>query len=181
MSGPDDTGGPDTVPARPVPVAVALGANLGDRAATLRSALRRLQAEAGLTDVRVSAMYETPPVGGPEQGPYLNAVLVARCSLSPRQLLHAGLRVEAEHGRDRSVRWGPRTLDVDVLVHGGTVCADPELTLPHPRARGRGFVLVPWAEVDPDAELPGPDGGRVADLVRTAADAPHARRTDLGW
>lgn len=163
--------GLDDAPAEPVRAALALGANLGDREASLRSAVADLANVPGVRLLCVSPVYETPPVGGPAQGSYLNAVVVVATTLSPRSLLRAVHRVEHAHGRVRSVRWGPRTLDVDVLAHGDLVAADEELTVPHPRAHERGFVLVPWAAADPDAVLPGPHGGRVADLAAAAPDA----------
>ncbi|MFP5335203.1 MAG: 2-amino-4-hydroxy-6-hydroxymethyldihydropteridine diphosphokinase [Actinomycetes bacterium] len=175
--------GLDDVPAGPVRAALALGANLGDREATLRSAVADLAAVPGVRLLHVSPVYETPPVGGPTQGPYLNAVVVVATTLSPRALLRAAHRVENAHGRVRSVRWGPRTLDVDVLTHGELVAADEELAVPHPRAHERGFVLVPWAAADPDAVLPGPHGGPVRDLAAAAPDASAVTRrpdVDLG-
>lgn len=165
----------DVPPGSPVPVVLALGGNLGDRARTLRSAVRALRSVPGLDEVRASPVYETPPVGGPEQPPYLNAVVSARSRLSPRALLREAQRIEAEHGRRRTVRWGARTLDVDVLAYGDLVTGDPELTLPHPRAHERGFVLVPWAALDPRAVLPGPAGGTVARLAAAAPDAAEVR------
>ena len=165
----------DVAPSAPVRVVLALGANLGDRGATLRSAVRALRQLPELDDVTVSPVYETPPVGGPEQPAYLNAVATARTRVAPRQVLREAQRIEAEHGRERTVRWGARMLDVDVLAYGDLVGTDPELTLPHPRAHERGFVLVPWAALDPHAVLPGPTGGRVADLATAAPDAPAVR------
>ena len=168
----------DVAAQAPVGVVLALGSNLGDRAATLRSAVAMLRDVDGLLDLRVSPVFETPPVGGPEQGPYLNAVVAGRTTLAPRAVLGAAQRVEAAHGRERVVRWGPRTLDVDVIAVGDLVSSDAELTLPHPRARERGFVLVPWAVVDPAAVLPGAHGGPVAELATAAADSAQVRRTD---
>ncbi len=147
-----------------VRVALALGANLGDRAATLASAVAELVATDGVRLVAVSPVHETDPVGGPaEQPPYLNAVLVADSLLAPDELLALAHRVEDAHGRVRTERWGARTLDVDLLAVDAVVSSDPDLTLPHPRAHERAFVLVPWAEVDPDFDVPGK--GRVADLL----------------
>jgi 2-amino-4-hydroxy-6-hydroxymethyldihydropteridine diphosphokinase len=111
-------------------------------------------------------VYETVPVGGPPQPEYLNAVLIAETTLPATALLRRGQAVEATFGRVRQEVWGPRTLDVDVIVYGDVVSDDPELTLPHPRARERAFVLAPWLDADPDAEIPGQ--GRVAELLDAA-------------
>jgi 2-amino-4-hydroxy-6-hydroxymethyldihydropteridine diphosphokinase len=143
--------------------ALALGSNLGDRAASLTAAVGDLAAVAGLSVVAASSVYETGAVGGPEQGAYLNAVLVVETALDAHDVLAAALEVEALHGRVRLERWGPRTLDVDVLALGAEVSDDPVVLLPHPRAHERGFVLVPWAEVDPTFAVPG--RGRVLDLL----------------
>jgi dihydroneopterin aldolase/2-amino-4-hydroxy-6-hydroxymethyldihydropteridine diphosphokinase len=154
---------------------LALGTNLGDRGATLASAVADLARTPGLEVVATSPVVETAPVGGPEQPDYLNAVVAVRSTLPPHQLLAACLRVEARHGRERRVRWAARTLDVDVITYGDLVLDTPDLVLPHPRAAGRAFVLAPWAALDPQAllPLPGPGGGssaraRVADLLADA-------------
>ncbi|GAA2005692.1 2-amino-4-hydroxy-6-hydroxymethyldihydropteridine diphosphokinase [Nakamurella flavida] len=143
---------------------LSLGSNLGDRAAHLRTAVAAL----GPAVLAVSHLYRTPPWGPVPQPDYLNLALVARDDdLGPAGWLARCRELEAAAGRDRSVRWGPRTLDADVVtVRMGdldVVDDDPELTLPHPRAAARAFVLVPWAEIDPDAELPG--HGPVAALL----------------
>ncbi len=157
-------------------VVVALGSNLGDRGETLAAAVAALEGVAGLTVTAVSGVVETDPVGGPEQPPYLNAVAVGRSSLPPAALLARLHDIEAAHGRTREIRWGARTLDLDLIQFGTPgssreVMSDDEaLTLPHPRAAERAFVLAPWADADPRATLrvaPGPDGIRlVSDLVR---------------
>ena len=144
---------------------LSLGANLGDRAGTLRQALVTLR-EHGL--VARSTLYETPPWGPVEQPPYLNAIAVVRGDRDAAGWLALAHELEQAAGRTRDVRFGPRTLDVDVVTvtaDDGTpvLSTDPELTLPHPRAAERAFVLVPWLALDPAAELPG--HGRVADLV----------------
>lgn len=157
---------------RDVAVVIALGANLEDPAATLASAVDRLTRTRGLRVTGRSALVETDPVGGLDQPAYLNAVVVGRSRLSARALLERLHRIEAEHGRTREVRWGARTLDLDLIAYGEARSDDPELTLPHPRAHERGFVLVPWADVDPDAQLTVPDGGRR--LVRELADEHRA-------
>ncbi|OLT43284.1 2-amino-4-hydroxy-6-hydroxymethyldihydropteridine pyrophosphokinase [Serinicoccus sp. CNJ-927] len=152
---------------RDVPVVIALGANLGgtdgaEPAETLRAAVGRLRRLRGLRGVRASRSFVTAPVGGEAvagQPDYVNAVVLARTSLSPASLLAALHRVEAAFGRTREVRWGARTLDLDLVQYGdpsaGTdvVSEDPELTLPHPRSHERAFVLVPWADLDPAATL----------------------------
>ena len=154
---------------------LALGTNLGDRSATLQGAVRALAAQPQLRVVDVSAVYETDPVGGPEQPPYLNAVALVETTLGAEALLAAAQRVEAAYGRVRDVRWGARTLDVDLVALGDEVRSTSRLTLPHPRAHVRGFVLVPWLDVDPDAVVAG--HGRVADLV-AGLDVSGVRPTD---
>jgi 2-amino-4-hydroxy-6-hydroxymethyldihydropteridine diphosphokinase len=131
-------------------VAFGLGSNLGDRLVALQRAVDVLSAEASHQVVGVSPVYETEPVGGPEQGDFLNAVLVIDSLLSPSQLLALAQRCEEEAERVRNERWGPRTLDVDLLAVGDCRSDDPSLTLPHPRVAERAFVLKPWADVDPD-------------------------------
>lgn len=142
-------------------VAFGLGANLGDRVAALQGAVDVLAPH--LVDPVVSSVYETAPVGGPEQPDYANAVLVGDTDDEPLALLALAHEAEQAWHRTREIRWGPRTLDVDVLVVGDIVSDDPVLTLPHPRAAERAFVLVPWLEADPHATLPG--GRRVAGLL----------------
>lgn len=136
-------------------VAIALGSNLGDRLANLRRAVTALQQLGEMT--AVSSLYETEPVGGPEQGPYLNAVVVLDSTLDPARLLEEALRIEDEAGRVRSQRWAPRTLDLDLITAVGPEGAvrrhPPDLSLPHPRAAERAFVLVPLAEAWPQAPL----------------------------
>lgn len=174
--------GLDEQPAGPVPAVVALGANLGDRLRTLQAALDDLDGYEGVHVFVVSPVVETAPVGGPEQPDYLNAVTLLETTLSPLELLAACQQVEAEHGRTRDVRWGPRTLDLDLIVYDRLVAASPELLLPHPRAGERAFVLDPWLAADPQACLPGPDGGEiaVADLLDRAPDRAGLRhRPDL--
>jgi dihydroneopterin aldolase/2-amino-4-hydroxy-6-hydroxymethyldihydropteridine diphosphokinase len=166
---------------RGVPVVVALGANLGDARATLESAVRAVAALPGMRVRAVSPLVETDPVGGPEQPAYLNAVLVGDTTLTPADLLCGLHEIEAEHGRTREIRWGARTLDLDLIQVGvpGTaseVCRDgAELTLPHPRAHERAFVLVPWAQADAAATVRAGDRvTSVAELV-TAVDTSGVR------
>jgi 2-amino-4-hydroxy-6-hydroxymethyldihydropteridine diphosphokinase len=159
---------------------LALGSNLGDRLATLQGGVDALLGAPGLALVALSPVYETVPVGGPPQPEYLNAVLIAETSLPPADLLRRAQAAEAAFGRVRHEVWGPRTLDVDVIVYGDVVSDDPELTLPHPRAQERAFVLAPWLDADPDAEIPGQ--GRVAALldavVARSGGQPGVRRLD---
>lgn len=152
---------------------LALGANLGDPAAALQSAVDAL-ADGGKV-LAVSGVYQTAPVGGPPQPDYLNAVVMLDTELTSNEVLSFAHSVEAAAGRERLVRWGPRTLDVDVIVYDDVVSSDPMLTLPHPRAHERAFVLAPWAEIAPTASLPG--RGRVVDLLDTV-DTTGVRRLD---
>ena len=173
-TGPGSTGtggtGPGGTGRRTV---LALGSNLGDRLAALQGAVDALLGRPGLALVALSPVYETVPVGGPPQPEYLNAVLIADTALPAADVLHRGQAVEAAFGRVRQEVWGPRTLDVDVIVYGDVVSDDPELTLPHPRAQERAFVLAPWLDVDPDAEIPG--RGRVAALLDAAVASSGGR------
>jgi dihydroneopterin aldolase/2-amino-4-hydroxy-6-hydroxymethyldihydropteridine diphosphokinase len=160
---------------RETPVVVALGSNVGDSLETLRDAAVALF---GLIDLdAVSPVVETDPVGGPDQPPYLNAVVTGTTSLSPRALLRLLHDVEAAHGRTREVHWGPRTLDLDLVQYGDPAfntdvqMDDAALTLPHPRAHERAFVLVPWLLADPEATL------RVSGEVRRVADLVAAMDT----
>lgn len=155
-----------------VPAVVALGANLGDRRATLERARQALAERVLTAGLAVSDLVETDPVGGPEQPDFLNAVAVGLTRLSPTALLRTLHEIEAESGRVREIRWGPRTLDLDLIQYGdpatGTdvLSSSERLTLPHPRAHERGFVLVPWLQADPDAVLRIDDRPqRVAELV----------------
>jgi 2-amino-4-hydroxy-6-hydroxymethyldihydropteridine diphosphokinase len=144
-------------------VTLSLGANLGDRLASLQRAVDLLAAQ-GVRVAASSRVWETDPVGGPSgQPPYLNAVVRAETSLEPEDVLRAANRVEAALGRRREVRWGPRTIDVDVLLYDDLRRDDPELTIPHPRMTERAFVVLPLLDLDPAPVLP--DGTRVLDLA----------------
>lgn len=144
--------------------AVGLGSNVGDSASILADAVARLAATDGVRLTAVSSLYRTEPVGGVAQEDFFNAVVVGETTLRAAELLARCHEIETAHGRTRDVRWGPRTLDLDVLTYGDEVSDDPTLTLPHPRAHERAFVLVPWLEADADASVPG--RGTVGDLVR---------------
>jgi len=161
-------------------VALGLGANLGDRVAALQGAVDLLAPL--LREAAVSSVYETAPVGGPADQPdYANAVLVGDTDLDPHRLLDAAHDAEQAWHRTREVRWGPRTLDVDVLAVDDLELHDPDLVLPHPRAHERGFVLVPWAEVDPGFVVAG--HGLVSELAERAVERDGAdavrRRSDV--
>jgi dihydroneopterin aldolase/2-amino-4-hydroxy-6-hydroxymethyldihydropteridine diphosphokinase len=140
-------------------VVIALGANLGSVQATLTAAVRQLAELDGLGITAVSDLFETDPVGGPEQPAYLNAVVLARTRLAAYGLLTELHRIEDDHGRVRETRWGARSLDLDLIQYGDPqsssdlVSKDPELILPHPRAHEREFVLAPWLAVNPEAVL----------------------------
>lgn len=157
---------------------VALGSNLGDRAALLRRAAAAL---GGLGRVRArSSLYETAPVG-PPQPPYLNAVVLVQTALGPRELLAALLAIECSLGRVRDVRWGPRTIDLDLVALGDVRCADPDLVVPHPEAARRAFVLAPLVEVAPAFLLPGQGVARALFAALPAADRAGVRPTPLAW
>jgi 2-amino-4-hydroxy-6-hydroxymethyldihydropteridine diphosphokinase len=144
-------------------VVLAVGANLGDRLGTLQGCVNAIGRLPDTDVLAISPVYQTAPVGGPPQPDYLNAVLTVSTGLGPRELLEAAHGIEAEFGRVREVRFGPRTLDIDIVSYAGQVSDDPVLTLPHPRAHERAFVLAPWLDVDPQATLPG--RGRVRELL----------------
>ena len=134
---------------------IGLGANLGDREATLRRALELLDGRPGITVAAVSTLRETDPVGRLDQPRFLNGAARLETDLPPRALLDALLDVERELGRERTVRWGPRTVDLDLLVHGELELDEDGLTVPHPRLHERRFALEPLAELAPGLVVPG--------------------------
>ncbi len=144
---------------------IGLGGNVGDAEATLRSALERLDALPGTRLRAVSRMHRTAPVGGIEQADFINAVVQVETALPAVELLRSLFEIERAHGRDRAreQRWGPRTLDLDLLLYGEDVIDVDGLTVPHPRIAERAFVLVPLAEIAPDAVIPG--HGRVREVL----------------
>jgi 2-amino-4-hydroxy-6-hydroxymethyldihydropteridine diphosphokinase len=159
---------------------VALGSNLGDRLGILQASVDALADLPEVEVMAISPVYETAPVGGPEQPDYLNAVVRLRTSLGPLDLLGRLHDIEAASGRVRDVRWGARTLDLDIITYGDLTSSDPVLTVPHPRAAEREFVLAPWHDLDPDATVPG--AGPVADLLaglRAGAGSLGLRRTEF--
>ena len=137
---------------------VGLGSNLGDREATILAAVAALRGV-----VAVSQLRETDPVGVTEQPAFLNGAVALETELSPRELLNSLLAVERELGRERRERWGPRTIDLDLLLYGTETLEEPGLTVPHPHLHERRFALEPLAELDPDLVVPG--RGRVGDLL----------------
>jgi 2-amino-4-hydroxy-6-hydroxymethyldihydropteridine diphosphokinase len=147
-------------------VAIGLGSNLGDRSHHIADAVAALADTGPL--VRVSSLYETAPIGGPKQGAYLNSVVVLDTLLSPQDLLARCLAIEKEHGRERRERWGPRTLDLDILLYDDLEVSEPGLTVPHPRMTERRFVLEPLLEAWPDAALP--DGTPLTSSLTLVSD-----------
>ena len=147
---------------------LGLGSNLGDRLANLQGAADRLADEDGVALEASSRVWETSPVGGPPQPDFLNAVLRVRTELAPGDLLAACARVEAALGRERRERWGPRTIDVDVLLFDEAVVDEADLVVPHPRLVERAFVVLPLLELDAEATLP--DGTRLVDLRLDGSD-----------
>lgn len=161
---------------------VAIGANLGDRIGTLRVAADTLRKADKLVVHATSPLYETAPVGGPEDQPsYLNAVICIETELSPNDLLDFLLAVERENKRVRGVRWGPRTLDLDILYYDNLISVDSKLVIPHPRLHERRFVLQPLADIAPDLVHPiirqttvelleGLPHGDIDDIVKVMVD-----------
>lgn len=145
---------------------VALGSNLGDRLGQLRAGVEGLRRVGEV--VAISALYESDPVGGPDQGPYLNAVVVLETRLTPEELLDALHRIEGDSERTRDVHWGPRTLDLDLITYDNREVALPHLQIPHPRAHERRFVLAPAVEVAPEVRLA--DGSSPAQAVVRVQD-----------
>ncbi|WP_031041653.1 2-amino-4-hydroxy-6-hydroxymethyldihydropteridine diphosphokinase [Streptomyces sp. NRRL F-5650] len=169
----------DTTLSNPKRAVIALGANLGNRLETLQGAIDALEDTPGVRVKGVSPVYETEPWGvAPDSQPsYFNAVVIVKTTLPPSSLLERAHAVEEAFHRVRDERWGPRTLDVDIVSYAEVVSEDPQLTLPHPRAHERAFVLAPWLDVDPGATLPGQ--GRVADLLAQVTRDGVAPRADL--
>lgn len=158
---------------------IGLGSNLGNRLETLQGAIDALEDTPGLRVKAVSPVYETEPWGvDPGAQPsYFNAVVLIKTTLPPSSLLERGHAIEEAFERVRDERWGPRTLDVDIVTYQDVISDDPVLTLPHPRAHERAFVLVPWHDVDPAAEVPGL--GAVSGLLARVGREGVQPRADL--
>ncbi|MGW6010767.1 2-amino-4-hydroxy-6-hydroxymethyldihydropteridine diphosphokinase [Streptomyces sp. NPDC055210] len=158
---------------------ISLGSNLGNRLETLQGAIDALEDTPGVRVKAVSPVYETEPWGveTDSQPSYFNAVIVLKTTLPPSSLLERAHAVEEAFHRVRDEHWGPRTIDVDIVAYADVVSDDPTLTLPHPRAHERAFVLAPWHDVEPEAQLPG--RGPVAQLLAAVTRDGVAPRADL--
>jgi 2-amino-4-hydroxy-6-hydroxymethyldihydropteridine diphosphokinase len=169
----------DTTLQNPKRAVISIGANLGNRLETLQGAVDALEDTPGVRVKAVSRVYETEPWGVEpgSQPSYFNAVVVLKTTLPPSSLLERAHAVEEAFNRVRDERWGPRTIDVDIVAYADVVSDDPRLTLPHPRAHQRAFVLAPWYDVDPQAQLPG--HGPVADLLAAVTREGVEPRDDL--
>jgi 2-amino-4-hydroxy-6-hydroxymethyldihydropteridine diphosphokinase len=156
---------------------IALGSNLGDRGEHIQSAAAEIAAIDGVKLIKLSGIVESFALtlaGVDETKPkYLNAVALVDTSLKPKELLAALQNVENQHGRVRLEKWGSRTLDLDIIDFGGQIKVGKELTLPHPRAYQRAFVMVPWAQLDAEAILPG--HGSVAEIAADLSDDPKQK------
>ena len=153
---------------------IAIGSNLHDRPTYLAAGLAAVAALPNTRVTAVSSIYETPPLGPTEQPDYLNAVLAVETLLAPEELLASMLQIEKDHLRQRHIHWGPRTLDLDLLLYGECIVASPDLTLPHPHMNDRSFVLVPLCEIAPDLAHP-VTGQPFATHLAALASAAEAR------
>ncbi|WP_445515261.1 2-amino-4-hydroxy-6-hydroxymethyldihydropteridine diphosphokinase [Streptomyces sp. NEAU-174] len=169
----------DVTLSNPKRAVLSLGSNLGNRLETLQGAIDALEDTPGLRVKAVSPVYETDPWGVEPgtQATYFNAVVLIKTTLPPSSLLERGHAIEEAFERVRDERWGPRTIDVDIVAYQDVVSDDPQLTLPHPHAHERAFVLVPWNDVDPQAEVPG--RGPVAGLLAAVGQEGVRVRGDL--
>lgn len=161
-------------------VFVGVGSNLGDREFLIRKAIEQLRDLPRTVVVRVSSLYDTDPVGEADQPAFLNAVACLETSLEPRDLLWQMLLIEARMGRVRKQRWGPRPIDLDLLFYGKRIIDEPDLTVPHPEAHRRAFVLVPLAEIEPAFVHPGL-GESVRALLRRIPPNPPVRKGGRFW
>lgn len=166
--------------AQVVPVLLAFGANLGGRGETIAAAQREISQAPGMSGFQASPLRETIALTADGPNPaaprYLNGVATAQTTLSPHDLLDLLQRVERQHGRVRDVVWGDRTLDIDIILYGGRAIQDVRLTVPHPRAHERDFVLSPWLALDPNAVLMG--HGRVETLLNKIGDTTKPLAAD---
>ena len=149
-------------------VFLSLGSNLGDREANIREALDWLARRPGIALKRVSSFYETAPIGFADQPDFINAAALIETDLDPAALLHTVVAIESDMGRVRNFQWGPRVMDIDILLCDRAVINTPELTIPHPRMMERAFVMAPLAEIAPDLELP--DGRKPQEILEGLKD-----------
>ncbi len=159
---------------------VGIGSNLGDRESLIRTAAEGLRALPRTAVLRVSSLYDTDPVGEVEQPAFLNAVAWLETELTPRELLWHLLLIEKRMGRVRSQKWGPRSIDLDLLFHGDTLLEEPDLIVPHPEAHRRAFVLVPLQELDPDFVHPR-TGEPIRAMIRRLDPTPAVRKGGRLW
>lgn len=157
-------------------VVLSLGSNMGDSASILQEAVDYLADTPDLMLVDVSPVYQTKPVGVVDQDDFLNLIVVAESTLEPLTILDRAQAIEDNFGRTREVRFGPRTLDIDVIMVGKRISED-NIELPHPRAHERAFVLVPWLDIDPNAEIAG--HGPIAELIDDVDVTGITRRDDI--
>ncbi len=153
---------------RGAPGALSLGGNQGDVRGAFRYAFDRLAATSGVELIAKSSLWRTPPWGKTDQADFLNMAALVRTTLTPRALLALCLQIEAERDRQRDIRWGPRTLDIDIIAFDDLAIEEPDLIIPHPHAHERAFVLAPLAEIAPDLEL---SGRRIADWLAIVGSA----------
>jgi 2-amino-4-hydroxy-6-hydroxymethyldihydropteridine diphosphokinase len=161
-------------------VLVGVGSNLGDREFLIRKAVQAMRDLPRTLVVRVSSLYDTDPVGEVEQPPFLNAVVWLETTLEPRELLWQLLLIEKRMGRVRSQRWGPRPIDLDLLFYDDRLIDEPDLTVPHPEAHRRGFVLLPLLELDPEFVHPS-TGESIKKLIKRLPPDPPVRKGGRFW
>lgn len=169
------------VAAMPVVAWLSLGSNVGDSCGILARAVKSIRQLPATELCAVSALYETPPWGDPDQAPFHNAVLSVRTGLDPEALLDAIQKIESNLGRvrDPARRWGPRTIDIDILIYGEVIMESPALTIPHARLGERAFVLLPLLQTQPDLEIPGL--GAAAVLLKSLSCDGIAQIAATGW
>jgi 2-amino-4-hydroxy-6-hydroxymethyldihydropteridine diphosphokinase len=161
-------------------VLIGVGSNLGDREFLIRKAVEAMRDLPRTLVVRVSSLYDTDPVGEVEQPPFLNAVVWLETTLEPRELLWQLLLIEKRMGRVRSQRWGPRPIDLDLLFYDDRLIDEPDLTVPHPEAHRRGFVLLPLLELDPEFVHPA-TGESIKKLIKRLPPDPPVRKGGRFW
>ena len=157
-------------------VVLAIGSNLGDRFGYLQGAINKL-CDFGMKVIAVSPVYETAPWGPVSQDDYLNCVVIVETSQSLREVMNDGQLIEHFYQRTRDIKWGPRTLDIDVIAAGRECSSEPDLVIPHPYAHLRAFVIVPWLDVQPDADILGQ--GSLAHIIRNIDASSVHLRSDL--